>query len=70
MESIDEQLKGKSVYRLTLPFEDYESLCVSAEVNLEFNVTISQPIEINEAAKIPIFKTNSINTLKIILNSR
>lgn len=48
--------KEKKVFRLTLPFEDYETISVSAEVNLEYQVTISQPIAINDVAKMVTFE--------------
>ena len=49
-------IKEKKVFRLTLPFEDYESICVSAEINLEYQVSISQPLTLNEAARVVTFE--------------
>jgi hypothetical protein len=49
-------IKPKQVFRLTLPFEDYQLIEVSSQKNLEFNTHVSDPMSVNEEARMVTFE--------------
>lgn len=49
-------IKAKQVFRLTLPFEDYQLIEVSSQKNLEFNSHVSEPLSVNENARMVTFE--------------
>jgi hypothetical protein len=49
-------VKPKQVFRLTLPFEDYQLIETSSQKNLEFNAHVSEPMSVNEVARMVTFE--------------
>ena len=49
-------IKPKQVFRLTLPFEDYQLIETSSQKNLEFNAHVSEPMSVNEVARMVTFE--------------
>lgn len=56
MNNTIDTIKPKQVFRLTLPFEDYQSIETSSQKNLEFNAHVSEPMSVNEVARMVTFE--------------
>ena len=51
-----ELIKPKQVFRLTLPFEGYQGRETSCQKNVEFNAHVSEPMSVNEVARMVTFE--------------